>query len=243
MVFDKIVVTSSSSVVGCTESTISVERKVPGFPATELRMFDTAGLSESSEGKVTTGAAFIKLVKTLYEVQDGIHLLICVARKGRLSGQAFKSNYIVFVDKICEHRVPCVLVITHCDEDDELDSFWTANKDMISEKLKLKFEDGVSVTTKKTGKNACLEDYQLSRKNLLNAIEQHALEKPWKMDSFQRTVVVFFKTVWNSIAERVNFLTTVAVRDDLMKMFETLGSDRTTAIQEANQLYEQLKAA
>ncbi|CAF1530533.1 unnamed protein product, partial [Didymodactylos carnosus] len=232
---------SSNSAVGCTTASEKVERNLTDFPSLYLRIFDTAGLSESDEGAVTTKEAFIQLVKTLYAVQGGIHLLICCARNGRLSGQAFKSNYRVFVEGICESCVPCILVITHCDENDELDSFWNQNKDTILTQLKFDFKDGISVTTKKTGKNACIEDYNLSREKLITAIMDHALEKPWQMVSYLKTVAVFFKKVWNSLSRRLKFLSQVGLQSGLVEMFEVLGCSKDDAVKEANQLYKALQ--
>lgn len=209
-----------------------------------MSVYDTIGLSESNDGTVTTKEAFTSLVHLLYRIEGGIHLLLCVATRGRLSHQSFKSNYKVFYEQLCEKNVPCLLVITHCEQKEEkepMNKWWLDNAELICGKLKFKFEDGICITTRKTGFHTTPELYASSRKDLIDHIEKYSRPEPWPMDSFKRSAVTVLREMYNNVVKHLPLFEQTAVRQDLYKMFIELKFQHEDAVKEANKLYSQLK--
>ncbi|CAF1530538.1 unnamed protein product [Didymodactylos carnosus] len=166
-------------------------------------MFDTVGVCESSEGTIPTKIALEKFDKLLKSLYDGIHLLLFCIRIGRLT-QTTKINYKLFVNELCDNKVPCILLITHCESEDQMGLWWDKNKNIVKKQLKYDVRDGISVTTKKSGKHACLEEYELSRINLLKAISEYALPKPWDPNTMIRNFYGFCKKVWCHASSHVS---------------------------------------
>ncbi|CAF1196169.1 unnamed protein product [Rotaria magnacalcarata] len=200
MIFDNEKKTKlSDQATGCTTECAVIEGNPSGHEnSLYLRVYDTVGICESTEGTVPTVVAVEKFEKLLKSLKEGIHLLLFCIRMGRLS-QATKDSYKLFVDTLCDNKVPCLLVITHCESEDVFGLWWLDNMNTIAEQLRYKFHDGISVTTRKTGKHACLEDYKTSRKNLLKAIRKYASNEPWNPNTMKHAFYAYWKTLWSKI--------------------------------------------
>ena len=244
-VYDRPVVKSSSQAIGCTVENIKVSGTIQDRPDLSFNIYDTVGLSESADGSIPTVTAFIQLIKLAYAVPNGINLLICCAEKGRLSSERFKANYRILKEELCENRIPCLLVITKCDGDDPIDDWWFENEATVRNKLRFDFVDGVCVSTVKTKKkdpNRILEDYKVSRQNLVAAIVKHALTKPTSIDSWSRKVIVAARSFYNGFAKWLSWLRLqqAPLRPELVQMFIELSYSQDAAYEEAEKLLSEL---
>ena len=244
-VYDRPVVKSSSQAIGCTVENIKVSGTIQDRPDLSFNIYDTVGLSESADGSIPTVTAFIQLIKLAYAVPNGINLLICCAEKGRLSSERFKANYRILKEELCENRIPCLLVITKCDGDDPIDDWWFENEATVRDKLRFDFVDGVCVSTVKTKKkdpNRILEDYKVSRQNLVAAIVKHALTKPTSIDSWSRKVIVAARSFYNGFAKWLSWLRLqqAPLRPELVQMFIELSYSQDAAYEEAEKLLSEL---
>jgi hypothetical protein len=264
MAFDDQLFKTSSKATGTTLTYQKIAGSVAGHPDLTITMYDTAGLSESTTGSVSSKDAFKQLVKLLYELSEGVNLLICCVRKGKFSTESFESNYKIFVNTICESKIPCLLVITHSDvhdedsEDDDLDVWWTKNKEHFETKLKFNFDEVIPVTTRKNNKympEQQEEYYKLSRKRLLDAIKTYSLEEPYRFDvlhvlsSYWQRFLEFIKKLVSSKKLQASSaplpLPPVVSEEDLVlafvNMFKEIHCSDEDATKEAKQLLEEIK--
>lgn len=79
-------------------------------------LVDTVGLHESLDGTVPADQAAQALVELLASARDGFNLMIHVARVGRLTRQ-HEQDHALFVDQLTQGRVPCLLVVTGCENE------------------------------------------------------------------------------------------------------------------------------
>jgi hypothetical protein len=246
MLMDEPVCATSDSAVGCTTDSKPIEKTLIDYEFITLRVYDTAGLGESDQGKISNKDAFVKLVQTLYKTkEDGIHLLLCCHKSGdKISKQSFEENYKAFIETICENNVPSILVITHCDYNRTLDA-WKNNDDNQTyvEKNYKAFKTIVTVAADKNAKNLDENEYNLSRRNTIQAINAYALKQPWYMDTIRNNVIILFKRFYNTVQKQITFLKIYPLNEDFFKAFISLGYHEDEAVKEANLLYAQLKAS
>ncbi|KIK42915.1 hypothetical protein CY34DRAFT_38468, partial [Suillus luteus UH-Slu-Lm8-n1] len=139
---------TSSDTLGCTTKTTVYEHDIVVQNKTlKVKLFDTAGLDEGSEGAVPNKEAqkvLKKLLQTLME-QDGIHLLVyCV--QGTRERSALRRNYQSLYSKVKE-KVPIVLVVTRLENQvPDMEQWWRANEQSISD-LNMTFAGHACITT------------------------------------------------------------------------------------------------
>ncbi|KAG1785548.1 P-loop containing nucleoside triphosphate hydrolase protein [Suillus plorans] len=139
---------TSSDAMGCTTKTNVYEHDVAIQNKTlKVKLFDTAGLDEGSEGTVPNKEAqkvLKKLLQTLAE-QDGIHLLIyCV--QGTRESMALRRNYMSLYSKV-KGKVPIVIVVTRLEnQNPDMEEWWRKNEQSISN-LNMTFAGHACVTT------------------------------------------------------------------------------------------------
>ena len=89
----------SGGVKGCTfETAVAVP-----VQNTEYIFFDTAGLNESSRGRVPSVQAISDLIRFLKASRDGFNLLVMVHKAGRFEATDV-DNYGLFVDAITAYK-------------------------------------------------------------------------------------------------------------------------------------------
>lgn len=84
----------------------------------DYRIVDTAGLNEAEHGAVPGVEALKSLVRLLKRTENGLNLMIMVVAKGRMLASTL-NNYNLFVKKMTSELVPLLIVVTHCEREQE----------------------------------------------------------------------------------------------------------------------------
>jgi hypothetical protein len=98
--------------VGMSESTSPLPFTYSEYNAYRFKIYDVSGLDDSEFHVFDTFETLRhlhELTKIFNESSDGIHLLICVMKLGRIS-DIFEKNYDVFVKQLSSSKVPVLLV-------------------------------------------------------------------------------------------------------------------------------------
>lgn len=117
----------SSGVRGCT-----LDSKEYRLTANEshLRIFDTVGLNSPTVNQ----SDYLHAIKKAYKLIDalnragGVDLLLFCMRGGRLSDAQLK-NYRLFQEYLCEKKVPVAIVVTHLEQEDNMEQWWDDNEE------------------------------------------------------------------------------------------------------------------
>lgn len=135
---------TSCDATGCTTTTnmydVSMQNNF-----LKVKLFDTPGLDEGSEGAVPDKEAQQVLKKLLRSLRDDVHLLMYCVR-GVRARRALYRNYN-FIRSQVKERVPIVLIVT-CLEDQEpdMEDWWKNNGQFISD-FGMTFAGHACVTT------------------------------------------------------------------------------------------------
>jgi len=94
-------------------------------------LFDTVGFNDAEEKNPKE--TLKNLAKLAKDVRDeGISLIIYVMEKGRITAVS-KKNYLFdfFVNTVCDAEVPVLLVITHCEDDQDLGMWYKSQQEIF----------------------------------------------------------------------------------------------------------------
>ena len=114
--------------------------------------------------------------------------MYCI-RKGRELTSTIE-DYQTVVHDLCEGKVPCLLVITRCENDAPIGKWWTENEDTLRNQFKLDVTDAVTVTAVQTDET--LLEYNESRKRLIEAIKTNALKVPTRFEKLSERLSALF---------------------------------------------------
>ncbi|CAF3259075.1 unnamed protein product [Rotaria socialis] len=157
--------------------------------------------------------------------------------------QIVKLAYSIPNEELCEKRMPCLLVVTKCDNDHPLNTWWNDNEDIVRKQLKFEFIDCVCVSTLKTTRripNDTLEDYIESRSNLVQAILKCSLSEPMPVDSWKRTARSYAQSFFSRTRDLLSFEES-SLWPGLERMFIELGYSPDNAKSEAKQFLKDLQ--
>lgn len=142
---------TSCDTIGCTTKTNVYEVSIQNT-LLRVKLFDTPGLDEGSEGAVPDKEAQQILKKLLRSLRDDVHLLMYCVRGVRARRSLYR-NYNLIRSQVKE-RVPIVLVVT-CLEDQEpdMEDWWENNGQLISD-FGMTFAGHACVTTVTIDKDA-----------------------------------------------------------------------------------------
>jgi len=138
---------TSCDTMGCTTRTNVYDLSIESTQSNllKVKLFDTPGLDEGSEGVVPDKEAQQVLKKLLRSLRDNIHLLIYCVR-GVRARRALYRNYNLIRSEV-KGKVPIALVVT-CLEDQEpgMEEWWKNNEQIISD-IGMTFAGHACVTT------------------------------------------------------------------------------------------------
>ncbi|KAG6916831.1 hypothetical protein DXG01_005216 [Tephrocybe rancida] len=213
----------SGDALGYTFGNISHTITIDG---TRIVAWDTAGLNEGDHGTVSPEKALDNLQSLLANLGDGLSLLVYCVRGTRLSS-VMKTNYDIFVKDICQGKVPVVLVVTGCENETPMDSWWEANeKELIS--CGVNFYDHACITSTlgkklKTGEHMFEEEYKESEMVVRQLIVKNLLASPWVEDKTTWT-----RTIKSALFSKLGHKEPQARRREESGLTEQVAASRTT---------------
>ena len=167
----------------------------------KIRLFDTVGLHESSFGTVPAEEALSHVVELIKKAKDGFSLLIHVARASRITKDQ-EDDYKFFVEKLTEEKIPVLLVLTGCENEEPMTAWVGRNRKSFE---RFKYAEIISTCFMTGGKFE--SDYALlrteSKKLLLDAVLTHALASPRLLygKGTGNTFSKILMRVWNSFVD------------------------------------------
>jgi hypothetical protein len=146
------------------------------FGDTSVVLVDTVGLHESLHGTVPADKAAIALVDLLEKSRDGFNLLIHVARASRITKEQ-DDDYVFFVEKMAQNRIPVVLAVTGCENEEPMSAWVDKNRSAFT---RFAYKAIVPTCFAAGGR---LEEFYAglraqSRDSLLAAIQSQATREP-----------------------------------------------------------------
>jgi len=143
------------------------------FDGFEYKVFDTIGLEEPQLGINEYLGAIYNARNLIMKLQNdgGIDLLLFCVRAGRVSA-TLRNNYRLFYEWLCEKKVPIVLVLTGLEREENMEDWWTRNKDTF-EKFNVVVNGHACITAanKLDGRHQKL--YEDSRQLVRNLVKDH----------------------------------------------------------------------
>lgn len=141
-----------------------------------IELVDTVGLRESSHGTVPAEQAVLDLVELLKKSRAGFSLLVHVTRASRIT-KDHDEDYDFFVNKMTQQKIPVVLAVTGCENEEPMAAWVDNNKAAFArfsykEVIPCCFASGGALEHFYAGLRAA------SREATLNAIREHATSQP-----------------------------------------------------------------
>ena len=172
----------SSRPIGCTFQSMRYTVDIGGML---FNLHDTAGLDEAKGGTVAKHDAIVQLYTLLRRLNTGVSLLVFCMRGPRIKGSCVK-NWRLFLEIICQRKVPIVLVVTGLEnEENGMDYWWTQNKEYF-----MRYEmypNGVACITATRGKKMTWGGYRFDKEyaesqfKMREAIRAVYLRTPWQV--------------------------------------------------------------
>ncbi|KAG2066556.1 P-loop containing nucleoside triphosphate hydrolase protein [Suillus decipiens] len=125
---------TSCDTTGCTTQTNVYDLSIESIQNNllKVKLFDTPGLDEGSEGAVPDKEARQVLTKLLRSLRDDVHLLMYCVR-GVRARRALYRNYNLIRSEV-KGRVPIVLIVTCLEnQEPEMEDWWKNNEPIISD--------------------------------------------------------------------------------------------------------------
>lgn len=112
----------SNGAAGCTLS--FTPYTCPAVSGRNYHIWDTVGLDEADMERVSIDMA-MKLIHNLRD-QGGVDLLLFCIRAPRITATS-QMNYRLFYEVLCGSRVPIAFVITHLEQEADMEKWWERN--------------------------------------------------------------------------------------------------------------------
>jgi len=192
MIVGKDVAKVSSGINGCTFENDAYKAT---FGHRHFVIYDTAGLNEGDEGRVSHWQA-IRGLYTLIRQLDGVSLLIYCMR-GRIKKNA-KANWDLFNKVICGEKVPIIAIVTGLENYEDPGQFLRDGGNLnVFKELGMEPKDIGCVVSFKGSRNEFAEMYNKSQIKVRTLVTKHCLQKSWREDK-DRWFAAIYSEAYNS---------------------------------------------
>lgn len=174
----------SGDAAGCTSDTAYYSIMIGnGKKEVRYRVWDTPGLNEGGKGTVPTSVA-LKGIHDRVQELEGVNLLVYCIR-GAEYRDILQVNYDLVAKLVCGGKVPVIAVVSWLENEEDIESWWKANKGHL--KKKMKFSGHACVTTTKGKKEGDTfvfqQEYDESKERVQSVITKKRLAKGFKPDA------------------------------------------------------------
>jgi len=180
---DKDVATVSDGAKGCTFQFKTHSYNEAAVAQESWNFIDTVGLNEAPGGTIDNKTAAKLLIDFMKRNRQGFHGIIMVMKKGRIS-ENFERNHNLFVRTMLNRQVPCILMISHCEEDEPMDNwkYEQSNLDAIHDYC---FAHVVCGTLKKGGRfeSELIALRRQTRNEIFNALQENMRPIPFRLEA------------------------------------------------------------
>lgn len=172
------------------------------YNCNDWTLFDIAGLSEGSQGTVDQHEAIKQLQSLLsFLGQNEISLAIMVIGKSKITA-TMEQNYKLFAKKIFMEKVPVLLMVTKCEEYENM-GVWCQKNKIYFELYKMTFADVICGCAKESSSSNVMavflqlykEQCSITRQALIESINRKMLPKLWVMKSEEQWMKLIMKDV------------------------------------------------
>eukprot|EP01098_Paradermamoeba_levis_P008418 TRINITY_DN3490_c0_g1_i2.p1 TRINITY_DN3490_c0_g1~~TRINITY_DN3490_c0_g1_i2.p1 ORF type:complete len:589 (+),score=110.20 TRINITY_DN3490_c0_g1_i2:47-1768(+) len=111
-----------------------------------FNLFDTSGFNEADFGTVPAYKCIQDLFSLLNGLKQGVSLLVFVMKKGRSHASAHQI-FKIFHTIMCRGKVPCVMVVTGCEDRKPMQAWWEENQETLKTSFKNTIDAGECITT------------------------------------------------------------------------------------------------
>lgn len=204
----------------------------------DIHLTDTVGLNEGSKGTVSPTDAIKSLIKLLKKSVEGYSLLIQVMRCGRIT-KDLEDNYKFFFEALCQEKIPILLIVTHCEEEEPM-SVWIEQNKHSFEHYNFNYHEMIATCFAK-GKREKLEEIYAplrveSKKNVIEAIKEHSLEKPKKFIVGSKGIRKVFIRAWGAFCDWANVNWHIRPNKNIEKILKDMGLSEKEARDESYEL-------
>ncbi|KIJ18987.1 hypothetical protein PAXINDRAFT_70273 [Paxillus involutus ATCC 200175] len=167
---------------GARSCTLQSQEHITTLGSVQLALHDTAGLHEAV-GRMKMDA-YLDAVHQAYtlisklESSGGISLLLFCMKGGRIS-MTMQQTYNLFVEVLCNYKVPVVIAVTHLEGYDCMEEWWIENEKLISE-YGLKSIGHACITATPGYRNMFMDKYEQSRETMKKLLLDYSNHPSWK---------------------------------------------------------------
>jgi hypothetical protein len=167
----------------------------------QIEIIDTAGLHEADGGTVKPEDAIKQIMLLLQSAAGGFSLLVHVMRLGRVL-KDHKEDYEFFVKKMALGKIPSILVVTGCENEQPMSAWVERNR---AEFAKFAYRDIIATCCARDGALAAhfAPLRETSRIAVIAAIQAYALPEPKLLygAGTGTTFKQFASRLWNEFAD------------------------------------------
>jgi predicted GTPase len=174
-------------------------------------IWDTIGLNEAGlvcEDYLRAIEKAYKLIKEL-NASGGVHLLLLCMR-GRITS-AVQQNYKLFFDIFCEKQVPLGIVVTHLENEPNMETWWNKNEESFKH-YGVSTRGHACITATSGLDDVYLERYEESREMVRKLLLGLSSAAAW-----QKERRIWFSTVLGNMARMLPRLSRSPTRRELVK--------------------------
>ena len=183
---------------GAKSCTFRSQEYIITLDGVEFALHDTAGLHEA-QGNMKT-SDYLDAIHQAYalisrlERSGGTSLLVFCMKGGRIS-ITMQQTYNLFVEVLCNHQVPVVIVVTHLEMFDNMEEWWRENDGAIKE-YGLRSLGHACITTTRGYRNIFSDKFEQSRGVIRKLLLDYSSPLAWKEDkaSWVKRVVLHMRT-------------------------------------------------